>query len=81
MGCRLIMAILMLAASVACAQDNSASLAGKIEYPTGLGIGGAIVTLDSETGQVHQQAQTNADGVYRFSGLPAGTYFFKVARL
>lgn len=74
---RLTIALFVLASRMVLAQDNSASLAGKIEYPPGPGIGGAIVTLDSETAQVHQQAQSNAEGAYRFSGLPAGTYLLE----
>ncbi len=74
---RLAIALLVLALPLAFAQDNSASLTGKVQYTFGQGIDNATAGLDSESGVVHQEAQTNAEGVFRFSGLPAGTYFLK----
>jgi hypothetical protein len=75
---RLVIALLMVAPQVALAQDNSASLTGRIEDGSGVGFGGGIVNLDSERVAVHKQAQTDAGGVFRFSGLPAGTYLLQV---
>ncbi len=77
MSRRVAIALLVLASPLAFAQDDSASLTGKIAYTFGQGINNATVSLDSESAVVHQETQTNAEGVFRFSGLPAGTYFLK----
>ncbi len=51
-----------------------AGIQGIVSDPTGAVIPGATVTLRShETGKT-QQVSTTAEGFYRFSGLPPGTY-------
>jgi hypothetical protein len=51
-----------------------AGIQGVVTDPSGAVIPGATVTLTNrETGRI-QQVVTSAEGFYRFSGLPPGTY-------
>ncbi|MDA8020463.1 MAG: TonB-dependent receptor [Thermoanaerobaculia bacterium] len=62
--------ILCAAMCAAPALAQSGGIDGKVQREDGSGIGGVTVVV-SETGQVEI---TNNDGIFRFAGVPAGTY-------
>lgn len=59
------------------AQFN-ASLSGTVLDPTQAAIPGATVTLTNDATKATQTVQSGAEGSYRFSALPPGTYTIKV---
>jgi hypothetical protein len=55
------------------AQDGTASLTGKVQDTRGEGVAGTLAELNQF------QAVADAEGVYRFVGLPAGEYRLKLS--
>ncbi|MGI9072441.1 MAG: TonB-dependent receptor domain-containing protein [Bryobacteraceae bacterium] len=72
------MACLLLLAWVAPAQTVQGVVTGTVSDPTGGSIPNAEVTLTNEGTQVTQSATAGADGGYRFSLVPPGTYTLTV---
>ena len=66
-------ALLLVAAGGARAQEQQASLAGVVRDSTGGVMPGVTVVARSQTGVV-VELQTSADGTYRFPSLPPGAY-------
>ena len=64
---------LVLFSAVLFAQDT-ATVSGRVIDPTGGVIPGAAVTLRSSAIQSAREAQSNAEGIYRFEALPPGEY-------
>src|ERR1051326_4812920 len=52
---------------------------GKVTDPNGSAIAGAAVTVTNQATKQEFTAVTDAQGVYKVDGLPAGTYDVKVA--
>lgn len=77
---RAVLALLALAAvlvprfSAAQGGTSTASLSGKIADATGGVLPGVTVTITSLATNQTRTAVTNAEGVYRFAGLPPGKY-------
>jgi hypothetical protein len=69
--------LLLYAGDISFAQAQSASLTGQVTDPSGAAINGANVALTPATG-TPLTTQTNAQGVYDFKGVPAGTYTLNV---
>ena len=69
---RLVVTALMLAFThgSAAAQAQNSRIEGRITRADGSGVGGASVALN----ETSMTAITRSDGVFTFSGLPAGTY-------
>lgn len=62
-------------AGLLAAQENTASLAGKVVDITGAGLRGTIAELQSEEAPVRKYRSVADDsGDYRFPALPGGTY-------
>ncbi|HEX6736940.1 MAG TPA: carboxypeptidase-like regulatory domain-containing protein, partial [Vicinamibacteria bacterium] len=75
---RFLLAVLMLAPGLALAQGGGASstgsLSGQVVDGSGAVLPGVTVTITSPALIGTQVAITNADGQYRFPGVPAGEY-------
>src|SRR5688572_11951882 len=68
-----LLTILLLVAPLA-AQDNSATINGRVTDSTGAFIPGVTVSLTSPAIQGSRSAVTDETGSYRFNLLPPGTY-------
>ncbi|HEY7409937.1 MAG TPA: TonB-dependent receptor [Vicinamibacteria bacterium] len=70
------LALIALAAlaGTAHAQTAAGSLAGRVADPSGAGVPGASVTATASGTGFTRTVTTESDGVYRFAGLPVGTY-------
>lgn len=75
---RVCLLILLLAASVALAQQTRATLKGQVADPTGAVIPGATVTLSDARG-VARTVTTDQEGAYVFGDLPAGRYTLRTS--
>jgi hypothetical protein len=76
---RLLVCCVMAYAIGLAAQTQTAVLEGTVQDVSGGAIANAAVTVrDSETSQT-RTARTDARGVFRFSGVPVGTYEIRVA--
>jgi|SRR5579863_2558181 len=62
---------------LSCAQEATASLTGAVQDPTGVGVWGGPVILESG-GVAVGQTKTDEQGVFRFSGLTAGKYTLSI---
>ncbi len=60
------------AASAQPAPEQTAILTGVVQDPIGIGIWGAPVILESMSGRARYETRSDQQGVFRFSGLPAG---------
>ncbi len=56
------------------AQLPTATINGRVTDPQGATISGAQVTVPSVAHDVSSNTSTNADGLYVFPSLPAGSY-------
>jgi len=65
--------LIMIAATLAAAQQTRGTLRGLITDELGAAIVGANVTLTDATG-TQKKTTTNGEGVYNFAGLPPGKY-------
>ena len=65
--------LVMIAATLAAAQQTRGTLRGLITDELGAAIVGANVTLTDATG-TQKKTTTNGEGVYNFAGLPPGKY-------
>lgn len=71
--------VTMTAATDALAQSyTTVDLAGVVTDDSGSPVSGATVTTTSNQG-VSRSATTGADGTFRFSAVPAGTYSFSIS--
>src|SRR5262245_35124334 len=70
----LTLAGLMLSAPAAIAQTTGATLEGRVVDDSGAAVPGASVTVLSPQTGFKRTALTDAEGRYRFTALPAGTY-------
>jgi len=75
---RVCLLILLLAVSVALAQQTRATLKGQVADPTGAVIPGATVTLSDARG-VARTVTTDQEGAYVFGDLPAGRYTLRTS--
>src|SRR6516162_2139786 len=66
-------ALLLLLPFLVCAQEN-ALISGSVTDNSGAAIVGAEVVLTSTGGNLTRTTQTNSDGAYVISALPAGTF-------
>ncbi len=67
-----------LSATGAWAQSLTGTLSGTVTDDQGGVLPGADVTLTNQQSQAVQRTVTNADGVFVFAAVPAGTYAVKV---
>jgi hypothetical protein len=70
--------LLFLAGSSPSAQSLFGTLSGTVVDEQGGALPGADVTLTNQTSQAVQRTTSNADGVFVFAAVPAGTYSVKV---
>jgi hypothetical protein len=70
--------LLFLADSSPSAQSLFGTLSGTVLDEQGGALPGADVTLTNQTSQATQRTTTNADGVFVFAAVPAGTYNVKI---
>jgi hypothetical protein len=70
--------LLLLTASSAKAQFDSASVLGVIKDPSGAGLGSASVTLISPSKGVRTTRQTDANGNYEFTSVLPGEYTISI---
>src|SRR6266513_1106494 len=56
------------------AQNESATLSGRVSDPTGAAVVGAEVVLTNVETNVEQRTKTNSAGLYVFTGVHSGTY-------
>ena len=78
-GCWFSFLLLTLSAVTPLFAQFGASLQGTVEDQTGAVISGATVTITQTGTQTQQTQTTSAEGFYRFSELPPGTYTVVVA--
>jgi hypothetical protein len=69
---------LMATSTLLFAQLPTATINGRVTDPQGATISGAQVTVTSVAHDVSRNTSTNADGLYVFSSLPAGSYDLRV---
>jgi hypothetical protein len=69
-----IAALTILLATCAFGQSNSGDVTGAITDSSGAAVSGATVTALNEATSVKTTATANAEGVYRFTNLPVGSY-------
>lgn len=62
------------------ASADSATLEGSVRDSSGRPVAGAAVYLQVKDGPQTMSARSNATGIYRFSGLPAGIYVLRVEK-
>src|SRR5437867_5449378 len=56
------------------AQNESATLSGRVSDPTGAAVAGAEVVLTNVETNVEQRTKTNSAGLYVFTGVRPGAY-------
>ncbi len=71
-------ALFLQPAPCAFAQEVSAGLTGKITDPSGAAIPGASVIAKETNRGAEWPTQTNAEGIYAFPRIPAGSYELRV---
>ena len=71
--------LLFLTALRLLAQDTTASLSGRVTDPSGLGVPGAAVHIESTATGSPREVQTSSSGEYRFDLLAPGDYAIRVA--
>ena len=71
--------ILLTCAPAFLSAQETASITGALQDPTGAPLAGSSVLL--EDGRIRQEIQTDERGIFRFSGLRAGKYTVSVRRL
>ncbi len=72
--------ILNLLASSTAAQTITSTIKGTVTDVTGAVVAGAEVKVSGAALATERSATTDAEGVYRFAALPAGTYTLKVSK-
>src|SRR5688572_10196763 len=70
--------LLSVAAGSPSAQSLFGTLSGTVVDEQGGALPGADVTLTNQTSQAVQRTTSNAEGVFVFAAVPAGTYSVKV---
>nr|MDQ3013340.1 carboxypeptidase-like regulatory domain-containing protein [Acidobacteriota bacterium] len=73
-------ALLLLLAVTANAQEFRATLTGRVTDPTGAALPGATVTIKNTETNITATATTNEEGSYNFQLLPPGKYQLTVAQ-
>ena len=77
---RFLMLLSIFAASLSgFGQTGEASLTGQVTDPAGAAIPGASVSVENVGTGLTQKSMSDAQGVYRISPLPTGTYKLTVA--
>ena len=71
---RRLVAILLLAAAPALAQDPTGAIEGAVTDSTAAGVAAARVTAKNLATGLSREAVTGADGYYRVLALPVGSY-------
>jgi hypothetical protein len=69
----------LAAACLLSAQSTNSSLSGEVKDPSGAVVAKAELTLTADATGTVRRLTTNADGVYRFAGLQAGSYSLQVS--
>ncbi len=69
-----------LAAPPAAAQVERANLSGVVTDPSGGVVAGVAIELTQLATGLTRTAESNAEGVYRFASLPAGTYLLTATK-
>ena len=70
--------LLTLAGALPSAQSLFGTLSGTVLDEQGGALPGADVTLTNQTSQAVQRTTSNAEGVFVFAAVPAGTYSVKI---
>lgn len=74
-----LLALLTPAAAGSSSADHQGSISGVVRHSkTKERIANALVVIQCACLQGARETQTNAQGIYRFSGLPAGVYTIQV---
>jgi Carboxypeptidase regulatory-like domain/TonB dependent receptor/TonB-dependent Receptor Plug Domain len=68
-----------LLSSVAPAQSTTSTIQGTVKDPNGAAIAGAAVKVSESTRASERSTTTDAEGFYRITALPAGTYTLTVS--
>src|SRR5919197_1616229 len=74
----LALGVLLAGARLGAAQTLFGTISGTVVDEQGGALPGAEVTLTIQTSQAVQRTSTNAEGVFVFAAVPAGTYSVKV---
>ena len=74
-----IIAILLSLIGVSIAQDRAA-INGTVTDPSGAGVGGAMVKMNSNATGFHRETVTGTTGIYEFQSLPVGTYSLSISK-
>ena len=74
----LALVLLTLAGALPSAQSLFGTLSGTVLDEQGGALPGADVTLTNQTSQAVQRTTSNAEGVFVFAAVPAGTYSVKI---
>ena len=67
-------ALLLLLLPVAGLAQDTGYIAGTVTDKSGAAVAGAKIVLNSVTGGITRDSETNADGAYTIAGLPGGSY-------
>jgi hypothetical protein len=70
----LVLLLVVLLSALCLAQNESATLSGRVTDPSGAGIIGAEVVLTNMDTNIEQRTKTNNVGLYVFSGIHPGRY-------
>lgn len=71
--------LVFFAATAASARIDNGSIAGSVSDQTGGLLPGAIVELRSVSGELLRDTQTDRDGVFNFTDVPAGSFVIEVS--
>ncbi len=79
MEARIAFNVVLLACSpiILYGRKETSSLTGSLQDTDGKPLSDGVVTLESASG-IRQASYLNQQGIYRFSGLPAGTYILTI---
>src|SRR5262249_44034926 len=72
--CLLAVSIVFCLSAITFGQRTTGDVEGTVKDPKGAVVPGVSVTISGTSVGFNRTVQTNSDGVYRFSQIPAGTY-------
>src|SRR3954470_8662712 len=68
------LALLVLAAETSFAQQTTGTISGRVIDPQGMAVPGATITTTSTATGLVRTDVSDAEGLYRLTALPVGTY-------